>query len=66
MKDFLSSQSHIKRVYTSNTPTPRLHMYRTEEDSEPQETLFIAHVPASMVKNILDEKKLVRSKYEDL
>ena len=41
-------------------------MYRQEADTEPSETLFIAHVPGSMVRNILQEKNLVKSRYEDL
>lgn len=67
MKDFLSSQSHhIKRNYVAGTATPKLLMYRNEEDTSPDETLFIAHVPSSMVKNILQDKSLVKSRYEDL
>ena len=64
MKDFLSSQPQIKRIY-GDTPTPRLQMYH-EGSETADETLFIAHVPGSMVKNILSEKKLVRDRYEDL
>ena len=41
-------------------------MYK-EGNDEPLETLFIAHVPAGMVRNILTEKDLVRkSMYDDL
>ena len=39
-------------------------MYRTGVDA-PAETLFIAHVPASMVKEILSDKNLVKSRYDD-
>ena len=65
MIDFLSSQPQIKKLYEADAPTPRLQMYREGSDAA-AETLFIAHVPTGMVKNILDEKKLVKSRYEDL
>ena len=39
-------------------------MYR-EGKPDPAETLFIAHVPVSMVKNILSEKKLHKTMYGD-
>ena len=66
MLDFLSAQGHIKKVYTPDTPTPRLQMYREEGDEGAGETVFLAHVPSSMVKTMLTEKNLVRSRYEDL
>ena len=65
MKDWLTSQPQIKRIYDENAPTPRLQMYR-EGSEKPDETLFIAHVPGSMVKNILEEKNLVKNMYDDL
>ena len=65
MKDWLTSQPQIKRIYDENAPTPRLQMYR-EGSENPDETLFIAHVPGSMVKNILEEKNLVKNMYDDL
>ena len=65
MIDFLSGQPQIKKTYEQDAPTPRLLMYREGADTA-AETLFIAHVPTTMVKNILDEKKLVKSRYEDL
>ena len=49
MIDFLSSQKHIIKDYDAGAPTPRLEVYREGSDS-PAETLFIAHVPTSMVK----------------
>ena len=62
--DWLSGQPQIKRVY-DDVPTPKLLMFR-EGKSEPQETLFISHVPGSLTKRILSEKNLVRKgKYED-
>ena len=64
MKDWLTSQPQIKRVY-ENVPTPRLQMYR-DGKKDPQETLFIAHVPGSMVKKILEEKGLHNKGYADL
>ena len=39
-------------------------MYRKGTEA-PAETLFIAHVPGSMVKEILSDKNLVRNKYDD-
>ena len=65
MKDFLSSQPQIKRIYDPEVVSPRLEMYR-EGIETPHETLFIAHVPAGMVKSILDEKNLVRNIHDDL
>ena len=62
--DWLSGQPQIKRVY-DDVPTPKLLMFR-EGKSEPQETLFISHVPGSLTKRILSEKNLVRKgKYDD-
>ena len=62
--DWLSGQPQIKRIY-DDVPTPKLLMFR-EGKSEPQETLFISHVPGSLTKRILSEKNLVRKgKYED-
>ena len=40
-------------------------MYR-DGKKDPQETLFIAHVPGSMVKKILEEKGLDNKGYADL
>ena len=65
MKDFLSSQPQIKMVYDPNVPTPRLQMYREGKD-EADETIFIAHIPSGMVKNLLKEKKLLAKGYDEL
>mmetsp|Transcript_25013 Transcript_25013/g.29386 ORF Transcript_25013/g.29386 Transcript_25013/m.29386 type:complete len:104 (+) Transcript_25013:854-1165(+) len=65
MKDFLSSQPQLKRIIEADAATPRLQMYR-EGATDPTETLFIAHVPAGMVKNILKEKGLLNVGYDDL
>ena len=66
MAEFLATQPHIKKVYDSSVQSPRLQMYREGNDSV-AETLFIAHVPASMVRNILNEKDLVKKgMYDDL
>ena len=66
MRDFLASQPHVKKVYDSSVQSPRLQMYQ-EGRAEAAETLFIAHVPVSMVRQILDEKDLVKKgMYDDL
>ena len=65
MKDFLSSQPQIKTVFSDDAPTPRLNMYK-EGAKEPTETIFIAHIPSGMVKNLLKEKKLLNAGYDEL
>ena len=64
MKDLFNSQKQIKRIYEKGIPTPRLQMYR-EGIADPSETLFVAHVPSSMVKQILNDHDLWRNKYDD-
>ena len=37
-----------------------------EGAKEPTETIFIAHIPSGMVKNLLKEKKLLNTGYDEL
>ena len=41
-------------------------MYMNEESESPEEVLFAAAVPLGMVKNILEEKSLLRDANEEL
>ena len=52
-------------MYEADIPQPRLEMFR--EDSEAaSETLYVAAVPLSMVKDILKEKNLLNKGYDEL
>ena len=64
MKDLFNSQTHIKRIYDKGAGSPRLQMYR-EGIEDPSETLFVAHVPSSMVRQILNDHNLIKNKYDD-
>ena len=64
-KDWYSTQPQIKKVY-EEVPQPQLKMYMNEESESPEEVLFAAAVPLGMVKNILEEKSLLRDANEEL
>lgn len=60
----MATQPQIKKIH-KDVPTAQLHMFREGEETS-QETLFATYVPVGMVKNILEEKKLLQLSYADL